>query len=416
MTGASVALRHPRSLVIVLGMLVALGPFTIDLYLPAFPAIQHDFDTTPAAITLTLTGATLGFGIGQLIVGPLSDSVGRRVPLIVSIALHIVASAGAASALSVESLTAFRVAQGMGVTATGVVVIAIARDLFSGQRLVQTLANVAVISGIAPIAAPVFGSQLLRITDWRGTFLVICGYAVVAFVLVMLLVPETLRPEFRSRLRLPVVLGRYRALGRDPGFAGIAVVGALTWSALFSYLAASSFLFQNVYALDAQQYGLIFAGNAVVGLAAGQNTSRVLIPRFGAERVLTAAMVGLLGAAGAVALSAIAAAGGLLAFIAALMAVVVCCACAMPCLQILGLQHQAAQAGTAASVLGGANFCVAGLVTPLVGVLGVTTALPLAAIIGSSAVLALMTRLVFRRISHLAVVRAGTPGAHRAFE
>ncbi|MEA9984256.1 multidrug effflux MFS transporter [Subtercola sp. RTI3] len=391
-----VQVRHQRLLMIVLGMLVALGPFTIDLYLPAFPAMQHDLDASTAAIAFTLTGATLGFGVGQLIVGPLSDSVGRRVPLIASISLHIVATAGAAGAGSVAWLTVFRVAQGMGVTATGVVVIAVARDLFSGQRLVQTLANVAVISGVAPIAAPVFGSQLLRITDWRGIFLVICGYAAVALLAVIFLVPETLAAPHRSRLRLAVILARYRALGQDPGFAGVAIVGALVWSVLFSYLAASTFLFQNVYALDAQQFGLVFAGNAVLGLAAGQITSRLLIPRWGTGRVLTAAITGLVAAAGAVALSATVT-GSLSAFIVSMMAVVACCGSAMPCLQILGLQHQGEQAGTAASVLGGINFCVAGLVTPLVGLLGVSTPLPLAAIIATAAGVALATRLLLGR-------------------
>jgi MFS transporter, DHA1 family, multidrug resistance protein len=163
--GDSLSSRQRLVYIIVLGALTALGPFTVDLYLPAFPAVEKDLDTSVAAIQLTLTATTIGFALGQLLVGPWSDKIGRRIPLIVATALHILASLGIIFAPDVEWVGALRVVQGIGAAGGGVVAVAMVRDLFGGLPLVRMMSRLALVSGLAPMVAPIIGSQLLLFMD-----------------------------------------------------------------------------------------------------------------------------------------------------------------------------------------------------------------------------------------------------------
>ncbi|BDZ45723.1 hypothetical protein GCM10025866_16320 [Naasia aerilata] len=179
--------------VIVLGALVGLGPFTIDMYLPAFPVLTKDFGVSDAAVQLTLTGTTIGFGLGQLVVGPLSDRFGRRIPLLAATTLHVLACVGAALAQDVTVLGLFRVLQGIGAAGGGVVAMAMMRDLFGGRALVRMLSRLALVTSLAPVVAPVIGSQLLRAVDWRGLFLTLAGYGLVMVIIAALCLRETMQ-------------------------------------------------------------------------------------------------------------------------------------------------------------------------------------------------------------------------------
>jgi DHA1 family bicyclomycin/chloramphenicol resistance-like MFS transporter len=192
--GDALTRRQRLVYVIVLGALTALGPLTIDLYLPAFPSLEDDLAVSAGLVQLTLTATTIGFGVGQLLVGPWSDKVGRRLPLIVATAVHIAASIGAAAAPDIVWLGVFRVLQGMGAAAGGVVAMATVRDLFGGLPLVRMLSRLALVTGLAPVLAPVIGSQLLRFTDWRGIFWFLVAYGVLILVAAVFLIVETL-PE-----------------------------------------------------------------------------------------------------------------------------------------------------------------------------------------------------------------------------
>ena len=210
---------------ILLGALTALGPFTIDLYLPAFPTLQADFRTSAAAIQLTLTGTMVGFALGQLIVGPLSDKVGRRVPLLAVTALHVVASAAAALAPDLTLLAIARVFMGVGAAAGGVVAMAIVRDLFGGRRLVVMLSRLALVSGAAPVVAPLIGSALLSVMPWRGIFVVLALYGAVMLVAAIWLIPETLPAARRKERGATTVLQRYRGVFSDRVFVGVLIIG-----------------------------------------------------------------------------------------------------------------------------------------------------------------------------------------------
>ena len=174
--GDSLSRRRKLLYILMLGALTALGPFTIDLYLPAFPALEESLGVSEAAVQLTLTGTTVGFALGQLVVGPLSDKFGRRLPLILATAVHIVASLGAALSTDIATLGLFRVLMGIGAAGGGVVAMAMVRDLFSGYAMVRMFSRMALVNGLAPILAPVIGSQLLLFMPWPGIFFFLAGY------------------------------------------------------------------------------------------------------------------------------------------------------------------------------------------------------------------------------------------------
>lgn len=351
--------------IILLGALTALGPFTIDLYLPAFPVLQQDFQTTAAAIQLTLTGTMIGFALGQLIVGPLSDKVGRRRPLLAVTALHVIASIGAALAPDLTLLAIARVLMGMGAAAGGVVAMAIVRDLFGGRRLVVMLSRLALVSGVAPVIAPLIGSALLAVMPWRGIFVVLAVYGAVMLVSAIALVPETLPKARRGANGGATVLQRYRSVFSDRVFIGVLIIGGMTFSGLFSYLYSSSFLFQEGYGFDAQQYGMLFAVNSL-GVVLGVQTASRLAARFGPQWVLafsTATLV--LASAAIIVFDQLGL--GLWPTMAALFVFMTACGFTFPCVQVLALDRHGKAAGTAASIIGACNFGVAGLISPIVG-------------------------------------------------
>ncbi|HEY2556684.1 MAG TPA: Bcr/CflA family efflux MFS transporter, partial [Diaminobutyricibacter sp.] len=257
--GDSLSGRQRLAYILILGALTALGPFTIDMYLPALPTLESEFGVSTAAIQLTLTATTIGFGLGQLIVGPWSDKVGRRLPLILATAVHILACVGAALSPNVELLATFRALQGIGAAAGGVVAMAMVRDLFGGRPLVRMLSRLALVSGLAPVLAPVIGSQLLLVMPWRGIFLILAVYGLFVIVCVSLWIVETLPKARRRDAGHSTVRQRYKAVLSDRVFVGIAIVGAMNFTGLFAYLSSSSFIFQGIYGFDAQQYGLLFA-------------------------------------------------------------------------------------------------------------------------------------------------------------
>ncbi|MBM7503947.1 multidrug effflux MFS transporter [Agromyces aurantiacus] len=390
--------RHPGDLlsrrqrlvyVLVLGALTALGPFTIDLYLPAFPALEAELGVNAAAIQITLTGTMIGFGLGQLIVGPWSDKVGRRLPLMLSTALHIAASVAAALAPDIAWLVVFRLLQGFGAAAGGVVAMAMVRDLFGGKPLVRMLSRLALVNGLAPVLAPVIGSQLLQVMDWRGVFWVLAGYGIVVVVAVAFFIVETL-PESRRHVAGHSSVGqRYRALFRDRIYLGAALIGGMTFTGLFAYLSTSSFLFQQVYDFTPQQYGLLFAVNSIGVVVGVQVSSRLIRGPIPPQYVLAGTTVVHLAMATAI-IVLDGAGAGFWGTAIPLWIYIAACGFTFPAVQVLALANHGAEAGTAASLLGALNFGLAGAITPLIGVFGVGSAVPMAALMLGAAVVAII--------------------------
>ena len=390
--GDAISTARRTVYIILLGTLTALGPFTIDLYLPAFPLLESDFQTTAAAIQLTLTGTMIGFAIGQLVVGPLSDKVGRRVPLISVTALHVVASLAAALAPDLILLGTARVFMGIGAAAGGVVAMAIVRDLFGGRRLVVMLSRLALVSGVAPVVAPLLGSALLAVMDWRGIFVVLACYGSAMLICGLFLIPETLPKERRHDRGSSTVLQRYRSVFSDRVFIGVLIIGGMTFSGLFSYLSASSFLFQQTHGLDAQQYGWLFAANSL-GLVLGVQTASRLAARFGPQWVLAfSTSAALLSGLAIIVTDQLGL--GLWGTVIPLFLFMTACGFTFPCVQVLALDRHGKAAGTAASILGASNNGVAAIISPVVFLIaggGAITATTMASVMVGCAVIGILS-------------------------
>jgi DHA1 family bicyclomycin/chloramphenicol resistance-like MFS transporter len=354
--------------IVILGALCALGPFTIDLYLPAFPNVAADLNASDAAIQITLTATLIGFALGQLVVGPLADAFGRRRPLIIATGIHVLASLAVAFAPTIELITVGRVFQGIGAAGSGVVAMAVVRDLFAGQRLVRMLSRLALVWGLAPVLAPVIGSQLMQFVDWRGIFVVLAVYGIAMVAVASFFMIETLPAARRGIFSGRTVARRYSHLVRDKAFVGAAVLGSMAFTALFGYLSSSSFVLQETFGLTAQQFGYAFGVNSL-GLVAATQISARLMRRFAPKSVATAGVL-IMTAGAASLLVAGLVDGGLAWVLVSLFFVVSPLGIIMPTVQITALANHAEEAGTAASLLGALNSLLPGLVTPLVGILG----------------------------------------------
>ena len=270
-----------------------------------------------------------------------------------------------------------------------VVAMATVRDLFGGYPIVRMLSRLALVNGLAPIAAPIIGSQLLLVTEWRGLFVFLAIYGVVIVLASWLFIVETLPPARRVDPGHSTIGQRYRSLFSDRIFVGIALVGGFSFSGLFVYLSASSFLFQDVYGLDAQGYGLLFAINSV-GVVAGVQIASRLAKFVGPQWILGVSTAVLVISATAIVVLDSAGAG-LFGTIVPLWFFITACGFGFPCVQVLALANHGKEAGTAASLLGALNFGLAGTLSPIVGLFGITNSVPMGAMVAVCGALAVVS-------------------------
>ena len=388
-------------LALMLGAFVALGPLTIDMYLPALPTIREQLGTTSATVQLTLTGTLVGLALGQLIIGPLSDAMGRRRPLLAGTALHIVASLLILVAPNVAVLGVLRVLQGVGTAATAVVALAIVRDLFDGRAAATMLSRLFLVMGVAPVLAPTIGGEILRFTSWRGVFALLAAYGVVVLALGALGLRETLPAERRHRGGVTDSLRTYRGLLRDRRYVGLIVVAGLTMAALFTYVSGSSFVYQQEFGLDEQQFGLLFGAGAVWLISATQ-LNPVLLRWWEPAQILVTATVAGTAAGGVLLALAATGTGGLFGVAVPLWAVLFASGLALPNAPALALADYGASAGSAAALLGAVQFGVGAAVSPLVGLLG-NDALAMGAVIVAALLLAVAVLVVVVRPWQLTV-------------
>lgn len=388
--------RKYVQLVLVLGALSAIGPLTIDTYLPALPELSRQLGATDSQAQATITGLLIGLGFGQLIIGPLSDAVGRRKPLLAGLVLHAAMSLLCALAPSIEMLTVTRSLQGFAGAAVAVVSMAVVRDLFSGIRAAQLLSRLVLVLGVAPILAPSLGSALLALTSWRGIFVVLALAALLMLVLAFVALPETLPVERRRPASIVGSLRGYGALFSDRLFIVMVLVAGLMFATLFAYISGASFVLQDLYGLTPAQFGLAFSANAV-GMIAMTQLNPWLVKRYSPVSVLTFGV--LLAVSGAVALLILMLAGvqGWFAFMAPLFFVISAAGLSFPNAPAIALNRHGESAGTAAAMLGASQFMIGGAVAPLVGAFGNGTPVPMAAIMVGTTGLAAILLLTARK-------------------
>ncbi|MDT7552581.1 MAG: transporter, family, multidrug resistance protein [Pseudonocardiales bacterium] len=386
----------PRlTMILVLGAFVALGPFTIDTYLPSLPALTADLQSTSSTVQLTLTGTLLGLALAQLVIGPLSDSLGRRRPLLAGIALHVVASLAIVVAPNVAVLGALRFVQGAGAAAGSVIALAIIRDLYSGREAATMFSRLMLVMGVAPVLAPTLGGELLRITSWRGVFVFLAVYGVLVLIAGALALRESLPPEHRRATGIAPTLRTYGSLLHDRVFVGLVLVAGLTMAGLFGYVAGSSFVFQQQFGLDQQQFGLVFGAGAIFLIAATQ-LNAYLLRTFEPGTLLLAALIGGSVAGLVLVGTTVTGFGGIVGVLLPMFGVLFAVGLALPNAPALALARHGDAAGTAAALVGAVQFGVGALVSPMVGILG-NNAAAMGAVVTGGLVLALVVLVVVVR-------------------
>jgi DHA1 family bicyclomycin/chloramphenicol resistance-like MFS transporter len=386
MTSEQPPAPRPGRLLILLGLMTGVGPFSIDMYLPALPSIADEFHASASIVQLTLTACLVGLGLGQLLVGPLSDRWGRRRPALVGLGLYAAISLGCALSPSAEVLSVARLVQGVAGGATIVIARAVVRDLHSGAAAAAYFSRLVLVFGLAPVVAPSIGGFVLRLTDWRGVFVVLAVIGALVFAGTLVALPETLPVARRHPGGLRETLVGMRTILDDRGYVGYVLALGFAGAALFGYISGSSFVLQRVYGASPQLYGLLFGLNAVGFILAGQ-LNRRLVYRAPARRLLAAGLVVLVTAAVALAIatrwhSLVGAAVPMFVFMSALGIV-------MPNATALALDLHPERAGAASAMLGAAQGLLGALAAPLVGLAGANTATPMVATMTIAAVASL---------------------------
>jgi DHA1 family bicyclomycin/chloramphenicol resistance-like MFS transporter len=381
------SVRIPPGRVLALGGLSTFGPLALDLYLPALPRLTDDLHASQASAQLSLSVCMIGLAAGQLLVGPVTDRVGRRVPLLVGVALFAVTAGLCAIAPSIGPLLVLRLLGGLAGGAGIVIARAMVRDLYGGVVAAKVFALLILVSGTAPIVAPVIGGQLLRITDWRGLFGALAAIGVLLFA-TALTQRETLPVDRRRAHGLRGMSRVLREVVRDRTFLVPALVQGLGMCGMFVYIAMGSFVLQGGYGLDAQLYALVFAVNAA-GIVLAGKLSGMYVERAGPRLLLAVGVVVLVLAAVAMVVGVLVS-RSVWALLPALFVLVAAGGLIMPNATALALEGQGNAAGTGSAVVGLAQFGFGAVVPPLASLGGVTPLVMVVTILATSAAAALV--------------------------
>jgi DHA1 family bicyclomycin/chloramphenicol resistance-like MFS transporter len=399
---------------VVLGGLVALGPLSIDTYLPAFPSIEHAFGTDAAAVQLTLTTYFLGGLVGTAIGGPISDRFGRKRPMITGLLIAGLAALACALAPSVHALAAGRFVQGAA-SAVGVgTYAAVVRDVATGTAAARMLSLLVGVMMISPVLGPLIGGALLLAGSWRWIFVLLATCTLTWAVVFAVFFRETLPPERRRRGRAHEMAADYRALLRDRAYVGMSITNACNEGAFYAYLSGSSLVLQGVYGLSPQTFGLLFSANAI-GIAACSQLNRRLLYRFAPQQLVMAGLTAGSAAGVAMVLGAALAPWSVAAIAIPMGVFVTTWGMVQPNAVSLAMEGHRDRAGSASSLIRLVSSAIGAAVAPIVGLISDDSALPLAILL-SSMVLAgtLLFAGVVRGLTTRPRRPAGPPAADEA--
>ncbi|MFC5496371.1 multidrug effflux MFS transporter [Caenimonas terrae] len=382
---------------LVLGLLSAIGPFAIDMYLPALPSIGQSLGASVHAVQASLMAFFVSLGVGQIVYGPVTDMVGRKPPLYFGLLLFAAGSVGCALAPNIETLVVLRFVQGLGACAGMVVPRAVVRDLHTGTDAARLMALLMLVFSVSPILAPLAGSLLIEVAGWRSVFWAVTVLAGLGLVLLATSLQETRPPQQRVGSSFRSAITAYGTLLRDRHFMGLVFIGAFGMASFFAYLANSSFVLIDHYGLTPRQYSIAFAVNAASFIGVSQFTGR-LARRFGLAAIVKFAVSGYailmalllaLNLAGndrlAVLLGLLFAGYGFLGLV-------------VPSTAVLALDDHGEIAGTASALMGTLQFVTGVLVMALVGAFVDGTARPMVAgIAGCAAAAFVLAHLTLRR-------------------
>lgn len=377
--------RSPALFTAILGALSAFGPISIDMYLPAMPRLAQTLVSTPDLVQLTLAVFLIGFGLGQLVWGPLADRFGRKPVLLLGLTIFCLATTRCATALSVPELILWRFVQALGACSGQVIARAMVRDVFDRDRAARMLSMLMLIMGIAPLAAPLLGGQLLRFFDWRAIFWMQCFFGLASALASLLCLNETLTPDRRTSLPLPRMIGSYFYLLRQPRLVGYIATISVAYVGLFAFISGSPFVYIEVFGVSEQHYGFLFGLN-VIGMMAGALVNSRVVVRLGSDTLLKRGTLAAALAGAWLMIDGFFAIGGLIGIVVPLF-------CFMMSMSFIGANAIAGGlslvpelAGTASALFGTIQFLTGGVLGSMVAVLYDGTAFPMALIIGLSGI------------------------------
>jgi DHA1 family bicyclomycin/chloramphenicol resistance-like MFS transporter len=374
---------------VILGLVSAIGPFAIDMYLPALPSIGSDLSASSGAVQMTLLAFFLAVGAGQLLVGPLSDMIGRKAPLYAGLGLFAAGGIGAALSPTIEWLVAFRFVQGFGACAGMVVPRAIVRDLHTGPEATRLMSLLMLVFSVSPLLAPLTGSIVIDHLGWRAIFWVVTGAAAVGIALLALFQAETRPPEERLGSGIRGAVTSYWYLLRDGRFLALTFIAGFGISSFFVYLSGSSFLFIDHFGLTPFQYSLAFSFNAVSFFTMAQLTG-MLTERYGLERVVRVAVAGYMVFMGLLFVLTLFGVDRIEVLMGLLFIGYGFLGLVMPTTSVLALDDHGPIAGAASALMGTLQFVVGVLAMAVVGYFSNGTALPMVAGIAGCALAAFL--------------------------
>ena len=392
----SEAIPKKSLIILILGSLTALSPFSIDMYLPAFPEIAKDFNTSVASVSLSLSSYFIGLSFGQLLYGPLLDRFGRKKPLCVGLAVYIFSSLGCLFAQSIEVLICIRFLQAIGGCAAGVATMAMVRDLFSTQESAKVLSLLVLILGVSPLLAPTAGGYISTYFGWHSVFIALAVIAALLLITVSTLLPESHKADPSVSLKLGPIFKTFGKILREPQFYTYVFSGAVAFSGLFTYLAGSPIIFMDVFGLSAQIYSWIFAFIAA-GLIGCSQLNILLLKKFKNEQVLQFGF--FLQVVAAVCLCWLTSLRliGVVGTVIFLFTILSCLGLTNPNSTALAMAPFGKTAGSASALMGFIQMGIGALASTVVGVLGVREILPIVVVMTSTSTLALFILLIGRR-------------------
>ena len=376
-------------LYLLLGALIAFPSLSIDMYLPAFPSIQAWFHTGAGQVQRTLAVFSVGFAIGQLFFGPLSDRLGRKRPLVGGILLYLAGVLGVLFAPNIEIFTVARLVQALGGCAAALIGRAMVRDLFPEREAARVFSILMLIMGLAPILAPLIGGQLLLVSGWQGIFYLLLGFATLSLIAVLFTLPESLPKPKRVRHGLGEVFAVYGRLLADRKFCAYSLSMAFASSGMFSYITGSPFVFIRLHGVPPQYYGWLFGSNAL-GLIACSQFNRYLLRRHSDTVILRHALAVTAAAGVCLGLVGMLDLGGLAGLMAPLFVCISSLGFILPNATAAAMNRSGGHAGSAAALMGGIQFATASSASALVSALENGTALPMCGTIMAVMLIALV--------------------------
>lgn len=383
-------------LILILGSLTALGPFSIDMYLPGFKAIAKYLHTSTDEVALSLSSYFIGIAAGQLLYGPLLDRFGRKNPLYWGLGLYIVSSMGCFFASSLEMLIVLRFFQAVGSCAASVAAMAMVRDLFPVEDNAKVFSLLILVLGASPMLAPTIGSYITAAFEWQIIFLVLTIIAVLILLAVIFWLPESYQPDPSYSLKPGPIIGHFITVLKDAQFVTYAIGGAFAFAGLFAYVSSSPIVFIEGFKVSETQFGWIFAGLSV-GFIGSSQLNSVLIKRYKSEQMIGASLILM------VIISIVFFAGsanhwfGIGGTIAMIFGVLCCVGICAPNTSALSLAPFTKNAGSASAILGASQMAVGALSSIGISVIKQHSSLPMAAVMVSSSILALLIVFVGKR-------------------